>query len=113
MTDLTSSIPVIVSFDVTGQDFASKYFLILKCLHAKSSTVGMLSTGCDLENVPVLHSFINSKVILTPVISLIIETSSYSVRSPHVYHKYLVLGAPCGNDKNWLRSGRAERCHDT
>ena len=72
--------PVIVSFDVPGQDFASKYLLIFKCLHAESSTVGMLLTGCDLENVPALHSFTNSKVILTPQISFIIETSSYLVR---------------------------------
>ena len=80
MTDRTSSIPVVVSFDVPGQDFASKYFLIFKCSHARSSTVSMLLIGCDLENVPALHSFTNPKVILTPAISFIIETSSYLVR---------------------------------
>ena len=69
MTDRTSSIPIIVSFDVPGQDFASKYFLIFKCSHARSSTVDMLLTGCDLENVPALHNFTNPKVILTPVIN--------------------------------------------
>ena len=80
ITELTSSISVIVSFDVPGQDFASKYFLIFKYSFAKSSTVGMSLTGCDLENFPALHSFTNPKVILTPVIIFIIETSSYLVR---------------------------------
>ena len=50
ITDLTSRIPVVVSFDVPGQDFAFKYFLIFKCLHAKSSTVGMFSTVPTLPN---------------------------------------------------------------
>ena len=36
----------------------------------------MLLTDCDLENVPALHSFANSKVILTPAVSFIIEKAS-------------------------------------
>ena len=60
----------------------------------------MLLIGCDLENMPALHSSTNPKVILTPAISFIIETSSYLGK---IYHKYLVLevllDAPCDNEK--------------
>ena len=42
VTDRSSSIPVIVSFDVPGQDFASKYFPIFKCSHV----MGVQQSAC-------------------------------------------------------------------
>ena len=42
VTDRSSSIPVIVSFHVPGQDFASKYFPIFKCSHV----MGVQQSAC-------------------------------------------------------------------